>query len=184
MNTNWSTPRTNIIAALLSLRKALKAGFRARLRRLRNEDCDFPILRSKADNDFRNYEFMYGHAASIKTITEDKSMSEFEKELSLNYITRYGTPEAVEHYYRTRELSPDNDKGIGVSHLVHIEDYLEYLKDTKQWDRERFYRRQYYPAYGDETQHFFDFYRYKHGSAFAPKKFRRKLWVVELLTES
>jgi len=30
-------------------------------------------------------------------------------------------------------------------------------------------------------KHWWDFYRYKHGSQFAPKRFRRKLWVVELL---
>ena len=182
MNTNWSSPKTNIVAALRSLRKALKAGFRARLRRLRNEDCDFPLLQSKADKDFRNYEFAIGHAASILTIMSDPNMSCFEKELSTNYVTRYGTPEAVEHYYLTRELSKDNDLGIGTSHLVHIEDYLEFLLETNQYDRERLYRRQYYPAYGNETCHFFDFYRYKHGSPYAPKKFLRKLWVVELLT--
>jgi len=181
INTNWSTPKTNIFAAILMLRTALAAGCNARLQRLWNHECDHPIKIRNDDRDFRNYEFRIGYAASIKTITDDQTMSDFEKELSLNYVNRYGTPEAVKRYYETRELSPDNDLGIGVSHLVHIEDYLEHLKTTNQYDRERLYRRQYYPAYGDETQHFFDFYRYKHGSQWSAKTFKKKVWVVELL---
>ena len=184
MNTNWTTPKRNIFAGINDLRNALAAGYNARLIRARNEDCAYPIKIKNEDRDFRNYVFRVGHAASIKTITEDQSMSEFEKELALNYVHRYGTPEAVKRYYETRELSPDNDKGMGTGHLVHIEDYLEYLKSTKQYDRERLYRRQYYPAYGDETQHFFDFYRYKHGSQWSAKTFKKKVWVVELLNPS
>lgn len=181
MHTNWTTPKKHIIPAINDLRGALAAGCNARLIKLWNAECDHPIKIRNEDKDFRNYEFRVGYAASIKTITEDQSMTDFEKELSLNYVNRYGTPEAVQRYYETRELSADNDKGIGVAHLVHIEDYLEYLKTTKQWDRERMYRRQYYPAYGDETQHFFDFYRYKHGSQWSAKKLKRKVWVVEIL---
>ena len=183
MNTNWSTPKRNIIAGLLDLRSALAAGQNAVLIKKANEDCAFPIYEKQQDTDFRNYEFSSGHASSIKTITDDDSMSEQAKILSTNYVNRYGTPEAVKHYYETRELSPDNDKGMGKSHLVHIEDYLEYLLDTKQYDRERLYRRQYYPNHGDTTVHFFDFYRYKQGSPYAKKKFKTKLWVVQLMDD-
>ena len=181
MNTNWSKPKRNIIAGINDLRKARAAGCNARLQRLWNQECDHPIKIRNEDRDFRNYEFRIGYAASIATITDDQSMSDFEKELSLNYVNRYGTPEAVKLYYETRELTKDNDLGIGMSHLVHIEDYLEYLKTTKQYQRERMYRRQYYPEHGDETQHFFDFYSYKHGSQWSAKTFKKKVWVVEIL---
>jgi len=125
MNTNWSTPKTNIFAAINDLRKAKAAGQRAVLIKKANKDCAFPIKEKQQDSDFRNYQFNIGYAASITSIMADESLSDFEKELSTNYVNRYGTPEAVKHYYLTRELSPDNDKGMGVSHLVHIEDYLE-----------------------------------------------------------
>lgn len=182
MNTNWSTPKTNIFAAINELRHALAAGQNSRLIRARNEDCQHPLTQKNNIMDFRAYEFQMGYAASIASIMADDSMSDFEKELSTNYVNRYGTPEAVTRYYETRELTKDNDLGIGTSHLVHIEDYLEYLKTTKQYQRERLYRRQYYPAHQDQTQYFFDFYRLKRKhSVYTIKTFKRKLWVVELL---
>lgn len=183
MKTNWTTPRRNVFAAINDLRKALAAGYRAILVRIPNRDCEFPIKTKQQDHDFRNYEFRVGYAASIKSIMEADSLTDFEKELSTNYVNRYGTPEAVEHYYETRELSADNDKGMGTSHLVHIEDYLEYLKDTGQHQRERMYRRQYYPAYGDSTTHFFDFYKYKHGSPYAVKDPDKLVWTVGVLED-
>jgi len=184
MNTNWSTPKTNIIAALMCLRQALISGFRARLIRLRNEDCAHPIRYKHADNDFRNYEFQIGYPSSYQGIIDDPNMSEFEKHLSLNYVTCYGTPEAVHAYYSTGKLSKDNDKGIGRSHLVLATDFINYLLDTQQNQRASLYQRQYNDgnAYTGEV-HWFDFYRYKHGNPYAVKKFRRRLWVVELLSE-
>jgi len=181
-NTHWSKPTRNIFKAIQQLRAAIAAGYRAKLIRARNEDCWHPIRNKKADTDFRNYEFQIGLTKSYQGIIDDPDMSDFEKHLSTNYITRYGTPEAVEHYYSTGELTADNDKGIGRSHLVHIQDYIDYLKDSRsghQWVNH--FSRQYNPAnaYTGEV-HWFDFYRYKHGSPYAVKKFRTKLWVVQL----
>lgn len=183
MNTNWSTPKTNIIAALICLRQALISGFRARLVRLRNEDCDYPILTKNVDNDFRNYEFQIGHAASRDTIRQRQDLTDFQKHLSLNYVTCYGTPEAVEHYYSTGKLSPENNEGIGRSHLVKATDLITLLLEQQERQRASLYQRQYTNQGNgaDSTMHMYCFYRYKHGSPYAVKKFRRKLWVVELL---
>ena len=43
MKTNWSSPKTNIFAAMQDLRKCLASGNKARLIRARNEDCECPI---------------------------------------------------------------------------------------------------------------------------------------------
>jgi hypothetical protein len=89
MNTNWSSPSTNIFAGLNDLRKALAAGQNARLIRARNQDCAFPIRVRHHDTDFRNYEFQSGYVRSRNEILRDPNMTDFEKHLALNYKTYY-----------------------------------------------------------------------------------------------
>jgi len=184
MNTNWSSPKRNIIAGLNSLRKALQAGMKARLVRKRNEDCDHPIRVKQDDTDFRNFEFQIGYAASRNSIAANPNMTAFQKYLSLNYVTCYGTPEAVERYYKTGLMSADNHKGIGTSHLVKAEDLIMFLLATGD-NRAELYKRQYTNDGNgsDDVMHMYNFYRYKHGSPWAVKTFKRKLWVVELLKD-
>ena len=134
--------------------------------------------------DFRNYEFQIGHASSRNKIAQRDDLSAFEKYLALNYVTRYGTPEAVEKYYSTGMLSKDNDLGIGTSHLVAASDLIRFMVVCGEHERANRYIRQYETDGYDDVQHWFDFYRYKHGSQWAVRKFRRKLWVVELIPET
>ena len=182
MNTNWSKPKTNILAAILDLRSALASGYNAKLVRMRNEDCQHPIRVKNEDSDFRNYEFSIGYSSSIKKIKEDPNMTEIEKRLSLNYVSVYGSEEAMNRYYETGVLGADNFKNMGRSHLVHVDDLIDYLRKNNEYDRANMYERQYRaPEHVNETSHFFDFYRYKHGSQWATKQFKRKLWVVILL---
>lgn len=181
MKTNWSKPKTNILAGILDLRRALQAGQNARLIRARNEDCSHPIRVKIHDEDFRNYEFQVGYISSREEICNDSRKSDFEKYLVLNYKTCYGTQEAVNRYYETGLLSPDNFKGYGVSHLVNIKHMVMFLNLTDDKERAEMFRSQYLDESTGDERHFFDFYRYKHGSPWAIKKFRRKLWVVELL---
>ena len=186
MNTNWSTPKRNIIAGINCLRKALQAGMKARLVRARNEDCEHPIKVKRDDTDFRNFEFQIGYAASRNSIAANPNMTPFQKYLALNYVTQYGTQEAVDRYYKTGLLSGDNLKGIGVSHLVNAEDLIMFLLATSQNQRAELYKRQYTNDGNgsDDVMHMYNFYRYKHGSQWAMKQFKRKLWVVELLKET
>jgi len=180
MNTNWSSPKTNALAGINCLRKALASGENVRLVRTRNEECSYPIKVKQHDTDFRNYESYIGYGASIDSIMADTSMSDFEKHLSLNYVNCFGTPEAVKEYYTSGLLSPDNNKGMGVSHLVKAEDLIRFMVVTGD-SRAAMYKRQYAaPEYSSVT-HMYNFYKYKHGSLWLVKKFKRKLWVVELL---
>jgi len=168
---------------MLLLRSALAAGMNARLVKARNEDCAYPIKEKHVDEDFRNYEFRSGHLSTRQDIYNDTSMSEMEKYLSLEFKTCYGTEEAMNRYYETGLLSPDNFKGIGRSHLVKIRDMIAFLISTGDKDRAEMFKHQYFSEEGGREQHFYDFFRYKHGSPWAIKTFKRKLWVVELLKD-
>ena len=180
MKTNWSTPKTNIFAALNELRRALAAGQNARLIRMRNEDCQFPIKVKQQNTDFRNYEFQNGTLQSRESISKDDK-SVFQKYLSLTYKTCYGTPEAKDRYYETGLLSPDNFKGMGTSHLVKIEDMVVFMMSTGDEERAEMFAKQYLDSTTGHETHFFDNFKYMHGSPWAVKLYKRRLWVVELL---
>jgi len=183
MNTHWSQPRTNIFAALLLLRSALAAGMNARLIKARNEDCDHPIKEKFEDEDFRNYEFSSGLLRTRAEIYNDTSLSDIQKCLTLNFKTCYGTEDAMNRYYETGLLSQDNFKGVGRSHLVKVSDMVMFLTTIGETKRAEMFRRQYLTGEEAGKNHFYDFFRYKHGSEWAIKKFKNKLWVVELLKD-
>jgi len=180
-NTNWTSPKTNIFAGINDLRRALASGYKAKLIRAYNEQCEYPIKEKLENRDFRNYEFSIGYASSITRIKEDPNKTEFEKQLSLNYVSVFGSDEAMKRYYETGVLGEDNFKNMGRNHLVHVDDIIKYLEDRKDV-RANMYKQQYRsPEHVNDVSHFFDFYRYKHGSPYAIKKFKTKLWVIVLL---
>lgn len=181
--TNWTSPKTNIIAAANDLRKCLASGYKARLIRILNEDCQYPILLDKNElsKDFREYEFAIGTLRTKAEIKEDSSMSEFEKYLSLNYKACFGDADAAERYYKTGVLSSENFRGMGKSHLVKVSDMIEFLqRSNKAKDKE--YARNWY-HYTDQTdeRHFYDTFHLKNCQQRTPKVFKHKLWAVELL---
>ena len=181
MNTNWSIPKRNIFAAINDLRHALAAGMNARLIKMRNEDCKYPIRLKEQDTDFRNYEFSNGILQSRASIAADTRRSEFEKYLTLSYKTCYGTPEAKERYYTKGLLSPDNFKGIGMSHLVKVDDMVAFFITTKD-ERAKMFANQYLNETTGNERHFFDNFRYEHGGQWTVKRFKRKVWVIELIS--
>jgi len=180
--TNWSTPKTNIIAAANDLRKCLASGYKARLIRIMNEDCQFPILldKNKLSHDFRNYEFSYGTVTTKAEIIANNSMSDFEKELSLNYKACYGSEESVKKYYTTGILSEDNFRGIGKSHLVKISDMIDFL--NKSTDKKNIDYVKLWLYYIDETddRHFYDYFKLKSVQERTAKIFKHKLYAVEM----
>ena len=181
--TNWSSPKTNIIAAVNDLRKCLASGCKARLIRALNEECEFPILLSKDEisKDFRDYEFSIGTLRTKQEIRDDQSMSEFEKYLSLNYKANFGSAEAVEEYYATGKVTSANFFGMGRSHLVKVQDIIEFLQRSND-PKDKEYARMWY-HYIDETddRHFYDTFRLKNRQQRQPKVFKHKLWVVQMV---
>lgn len=181
-NTNWSSPKTNFFSALNDLRKCLAYGYKARLIRIYNEECEHPIREKDPDKNFRMYQHSIGYISSRAAIKTMTNLNDFEKELSLNYVSVFGTVEAVEEYYKTGKVSGDNFKGMGKNHLVHIDDMLQYLNSTgdqKDKDRAKMFWDMYKNPETENDRYFYDFYRYSAGIPYATKKFNHKLWLVE-----
>jgi hypothetical protein len=186
MNTNWSSPKKNMLAGINDLRKCLASGYNARLIRARNENCAYPIKIKNNITDFRCYEFANGSLSTKDEILADASMSEFEKNLSLNYKACFGTEEAVKSYYETGVCSKDNFKGVGRSHLVKVTDMIELLKKKNEIGEEKEYikmfKEQYVTGEQANNRHFWDFFRLKNGyDNWNVEHFNHKLWVVEML---
>ena len=185
---NWTTPKRNCFAAINDLRNALAAGMNARLIRARNEDCSYPIKVRNSITDFRAYEFTIGLLKSRTSIINDIRMPAFEKYLSLNYKACFGTQEAVDRYYEKGLLSPDNFKGIGRSHLVAVKDLIAFhacLPDKHSKDYAKMFADQYYEEHTANETHFYDHYRLKREhSIYTIQRFKRKVWVVELLKDN
>jgi len=185
MRTNWSSPKTNIFSGMNDLRKCLASGNKARLVRARNEDCECPIRVKNVTTDFRNYHHSVGYACSINDIKNNPNLTEFEKHLTLNYVSMFGSQEAKDRYYKTGVCDKDNFHNMGVNHLVHVDDYIKFLKDSGDLQCAAMYKRQYRaPEHVNDISHFFDFYRCDAGSAYSIKKFKRKLWVVDMLNKN
>lgn len=167
-----------------SLRHALAAGHKARLIKLRNEDCAYPIkinLKNDMNQDFRTYEFSNSMLQTRESIVNDTSKSDFEKYLSVNYKTCYGTQAAMDLYYKTGKLSKNNFIGVGRSHLVKIEDMVRFFVSTGEQGRADLFKD--YLKTKPDNRQFYDNFNFKSDNAYSLKKFKRKLWVVELLNE-
>lgn len=185
INTNYSLPKTNILSALNCLRSALNSGHNARLIKMYNEDCAFPIkMENKyVESDFKKYEFNIAYISTRKEIQERTDLSDFEKYLSLNFKTCYGTQEALETYYNTGVLSAYNFKGIGRSYLVKVSDLIKFHNDKGDWEYVEHFSH--YDVNKPDRRHFFDFFRLKkENDKWTVKNFKHKLWVVELLSNN
>lgn len=174
MTTNWSAPKTNVFAGMLELRRALAAGMNAKLIRARNEDCGFPIKEKYEDEDFRNYEFRSAYIRTRQEIIDDNLMSDFQKYLTLNYKTCYGTAKAKKRYYEKGLLSKDNIKGVGTAHLVKIKDLIPFMITVGNNDTD----------YLKNDKRFYDNYTHISNSPWAIKQFKKRLWVIELLDKN
>lgn len=176
MNTNWSSPKTNLLAAMNSLRDALAAGHKARLIKLRNEDCAYPI-RKALDRDITNPENWKTNGATMKSKNsiESGDYSEGEKYMMTTYTQLFGSPEAILEYSRTGIVTGQNDFGVGTAHLVKREAMIKYL--IAKGDNER---AKCFELNGDNT-HFVEDYHLKPEYSRKAKQFKHKLWVVELL---
>lgn len=188
-NTHWSSPSKNIFTGLLSLRQALASGHNAELIRLNNEDCQHPIMHKDDPKavDFRGYTFSVGYQSTYNEIQNGNTT--YNPELSLNYMSVYGTDEAKKKYYETGVLSGDNFKGMGRNHLVKVDDAIEFLKSqpaTDKWSHQRAasLHAQYRDPATRSQRFFFDFYNKEHGNEWQVVKFKHKLWVVNLLDKN
>jgi len=181
--TTWTSPKRNIIIAANDLRGCLASGHKARLIRILNEDCQYPILldRDEEPKDFREYEFSIGTLRTRAEIKADTSMSEFEKELSLNYHSCFGEQKAIDKYYQTGVLSEGNFKGMGRNHLVKVSDMVEYIQNSADPKYREYAKVWEHYSSEEDTRHFYDTFRLKNRQERTVKVFKHKLWAIEML---
>lgn len=165
-----------MITAMLDLRNALASGYKARLIKLRNEDCNYSI-KKHLDRDIKNPDNWATSHATLKSKNsiETGDYSEGQKHMMLTYTQLFGSPEAIEEYNKTGIVTKDNDFGVGTAHLVKRDAMIKYLIAKGDYERAACFELN-----GDKT-HFVQDYHLKSEYAREPKKFKRKLWVVELL---
>lgn len=185
-NTNYSSPKTNILSAVLSLRKALSYGYNAVLIKMNNEDCEYPIMENPNNKyfDYRDYESYSCYTTTYNKILNDSSMSDIEKELSLNYSLFFGLKESVEKYKSTGVLSKDNFLGMGVAHIIKVDDVIKFHESIGDTRYANLFKAHYKDESTRDGKHFFHFFNLKGAKNRTPKKFKHKLWVVALLGKS
>jgi hypothetical protein len=180
MGTSWSSPKTNIFSAIWCLRGALQHGNYKLIREF-NENCDYPIYdKQKENSDFREYKAT-GAAMYTRKEIEESNKSDFEKYLMLNYYGCFGTREAIEHYYTTGEVSADNFRGIGVSHLVKVSDMVDFFEKVNGHSdnaRCNIFKMQYITLETANEKHFYTTISLKRFDKRTKEKFNHKLWVV------
>ena len=184
MSTNWSSPKTNFFAGVKDLYSALASGQNAKLIRLENEKCEYPIIMELPESDASQYRSTGAYLRTRQQILEDNSMSDGMKNLTLNYRSCFGTREAVECYDKTGLVTKDNFTGMGVNHLVKVTDIIGYLQHTGvKGDLER--AQGFIDDYTEQgcnknKRHFYDTYALINHRERTPKHFNKKLWVVAL----
>jgi hypothetical protein len=177
--TNWSKPNKTFLGGVRTLAKALRS-YNAQLIKVDNKDCEYPIkidLLKNSNERWKDYEFSMGYVRSVNTINSDKSLSDYEKYLAINFVNLYGSREAVNHYYETGELTTENNKGVGVSHIVKREDFLNLLISTND-DRINLYKDK-----GDDYSTMFSFFKLKKSNEQEFNLYNKKVWVVQLLDD-
>jgi len=184
MSTNWSSPKTNFLAGVNELHSALASGQNAKLIRLENELCEYPIMLEITEADASQYRSTGAYLRTRQQILEDNSMSDILKNLTLNYASCFGTRAAVETYNKTGVVSKDNFTGMGVNHLVKITHIIGYLQHTGiKGDLERaqiFIDDYTVDGKNSNKRHFYDTYALINRKERTPKQFNKKLWVVAL----
>lgn len=177
--TNWSSPKTNIFAGMNDLRKALASGCRAHLIKEWNTNCEFPIIQKtkNATEDINNWKSSSETLWSLQEIQEDKHLSDDQKYMMINYVQVFGTDQARDHYYETGKLTRENMLGVGRAHYVKRQDMIKYLEKRGEYERAACFDLE------SGCRRFVCNFHLKPEAARTPRKFKRKLWVVELLKD-
>jgi len=178
---NYSSPKTNMFAAILDLRKC----FKAELVRKWNADCEYPLYNIPKDvTDFRKWTGSGAAMYTSEEIQNSTNYTDFEKHLMLNYHALYGTKESVDCYNKTGELSKGNILGVGKCHLVKVQDLVDFLiKQGDSTDKERIdiFTKQYLTLETAEKRQFYDHVKLITYRGRELKVFKHKLWVVNIL---
>lgn len=98
--------------------------------------------------------------------------------MMINYCGVFGTDEAIKNYRETGKFTKDNIKGIGRWYIAKRQDVINYLIKDGDEDRAACF------DLNNSQKHFVDNFHIKPECDRTPKKFKSKLWVVEMLKDS
>lgn len=175
--TNWSKPNRTWLGGINNLRLCLASGTSASLVKEFNENCEFPIpeKRDKVNNKVSEWKSTSSYMMTENEIL-NSNLSDFEKNLKLNYKNFYGNKDAVNTYNKTGKLSKGNFIGVGRSHLVLRQDAIDYYNSINDKARADLFKL---PENKDES-HWFDNHTKIGINGIPPRKFKNKIWVVEI----
>lgn len=129
--TNWSKATLDYAEALFALQKCKNThSYSSWLELRQNGDQAFPIMipNPELDDPFA-WQFSYGTIASSKELSEKRYLNKTELDLTYNWISAFGEPEAIEKYKQDRSITKGLCKGIGTCFPIRIEDAQKY-RDT------------------------------------------------------
>lgn len=177
--TTWTSPKTNIFSGMNDLRKCLSSGYNCRLVKEYNENCKFPIIETRRIDieNPDNWKSSNSTLWTLEGIKNSKNLSDDQKHMMINYCTVFGTDQAIKKYRNTGKLTKDNIKGMGRPCIVKRKDVIDFLIKNNEEARSECF------DLTNGEKHFVENYHLKPEYNRIPKKFKSKLWVVELLSK-
>ena len=157
---------------MFDLANALKTN-NATLIKAFNGECNYPINVLNKNLTVSDYISSGSSYLSIKDIDDNKNLTPLEKDIKINYIILFGTQKGIDNYKKSGILTKENDKGMGISHIVKRQDYIDYLNEIGEFDRADLFKKKDI----NKVEFFIDVYTTK---KYVKKEFNRKLWVVQL----
>lgn len=130
INTGWAPATADPNIAMSSLISCLESGKNAWIEVRKNGDQTHPVMMPNPllDDPF-NWEMDYGTLRIHAKLDDSQFVNETEKDLTLNWISCFGTKEAVEQYQKTGTVIEGLVLGGSISCPVKIKDANAYRRD-------------------------------------------------------
>lgn len=131
IKTGWTHATKDPHIAMICLLGCLNSGKNAWIELRDNGDQEFPIMipNPVLDDPFK-WQFSYGTPTNKEDIEKHQFLNETERDLTLNWVSVMGTPEAVAAYQKDRTIIEGLILGGSVSCPVRREDANRYRAEV------------------------------------------------------
>lgn len=126
---NWAKATTNVWEAIASLLACINSRRNAWLEVRKNTDIDIPYpitCQNPLLDDPFNWTSLYGTLRNDSKILRMHFFNETEKNLTIHWISAFGTKAAIAKYKETGEITKDLMRGTGIEFPIRIEDANRY----------------------------------------------------------
>ena len=129
-DTTWTQATTNPSEIMLGLVSCLESGKNAWIEIRKNGDQAYPVMKKNPalENPF-NWEMNYGGPRNEQQLKNYDFFNETEKDLTYNWISCFGTKEAVDPYQANGTVMEGLVLGGNIACPVRIEDANAYRRD-------------------------------------------------------